>query len=122
MSPDQLKTLRSGRLWYLATVYSKWQDGPDDAFVVACRFAAGLIRDGVPVLSPIAHSHPIAIHGGLDELDHDLWMKADAPLMDAASGLLVLMMPGWRESRGIAQELDSFTRAGKPIEFVEWRE
>lgn len=121
MNPDQLIRLRAERLIYIATVYTRWHDGPDDAFVEACRVTADLLKQGVRAVSPIAHSHPIAIHGGIDETDHDFWMRADRPLMEACSALLVVMMPGWRESRGIKEEIDQFTRAGKPVEFLEWQ-
>ncbi len=122
MSPDQLTTLKSWRLAYVATVYSKWPEGVDDAFVQACRVTAALMKSGVRCFSPIAHSHPVALHGGIDELDHDFWMDVDRPFMEAASGLIVVRMPGWRESVGVLAEIDYFTRAGKPVEFVEWTE
>ena len=104
--------------WYLASPYSAYPGGIEEAYRVACAETARLISAGVPTFSPIAHSHGIAVHGDLDPLDHAIWMPADRPMMDAASGCIVLRMPGWDTSRGVAEEMMAFTRAGKPIRFM----
>jgi len=104
--------------WYLATPYSRYADGLDAAFAEAARQAALLVRAGIPVYSPIAHTHPVAIHGGLDPLDHSIWLPADQAFMDAARGLVVCMMPGWDESYGIAVEIETFERAAKPVIYM----
>lgn len=105
--------------WYLATVYSRHPDGIDAAFADACRITAGFIRAGVRVYSPIAHTHPIAVHGGLDPLDHSIWLPADQPFMDHACGLIVCRMPGWEDSKGIAHEIAAFRAAGKPVVYFD---
>ena len=105
--------------WYLATPYSKFKDGIESANRIACEQTALLIRAGVPTFSPIAHTHPIAIHGGIDPFAHEIWLPADAPLMHAAAGLIVCMMDGWRDSYGIGVEIDTFAKAGKPIVYME---
>jgi hypothetical protein len=101
--------------WYLATPYSKWANGIDDAAFVAAEVAAKIIRRGVPVYSPIAHTHPIAVVGNIDPLDHAIWMPMDKPIFDAAVGLIVAMLEGWRESYGIGKEIAWCEAAGKPI-------
>jgi len=101
--------------WYLATPYSKYPGGLDAAFRLACEETARLIKADVPVYSPIAHSHPVAVAGDMDPLDHSVWLPADKPMMDAASGLIVLEADGWRESYGMACEIEAFRAAGKPI-------
>lgn len=105
--------------WYLATPYSKYPLGQEQAFADACRQAAMFIKAKVPIFCPIAHTHPIAIHGGLDELDLDIWMPADKALMDAACGIIVCMLPTWRISRGITYEVGHFKEMGKPVFHIE---
>lgn len=100
---------------YVATPYTKYPGGIEEAFREACRVTAVLMRQGAKVFSPIAHTHPIATYGGIDPKDWEFWMAADAPLMEAASGLIVVMMPGWEESAGVAAEIEAFKAAGKPI-------
>ncbi len=105
--------------WYLATPYSKYEAGLEAAFRLACWNAAKLIQAGVRVYSPIAHTHPVAVHGGIDPYDHGIWLPADAPFMDAACGLIVLTAKGWEESYGIRCEIEAFQKAGKPIHYME---
>lgn len=81
--------------------------------------AALYIKAGIPVFCPIAHSHPIAVHGAVDAFDHDIWRPADRPMMNAAVGLIVVRMESWEQSRGIAMEIEAFRAAGKPIVYTE---
>jgi hypothetical protein len=104
--------------WYLATPYSKYAAGIEQAFIDACRETALLIRAGVPTFSPIAHTHPIAMHGDIDPLAHEIWLPADRPMMDAASGLIVCQMEGWEASYGIGVEIETFKAAGKPVVYM----
>lgn len=103
-------------LAYLATPYSKYKNGDlNAAFVDASRLASRLLVAGVKVYSPIAHTHPLAIHGGLDPLDYTIWLPFDETMMKVSDVLIVAHMDGWRESFGIAHEVDFFHRSNKPI-------
>lgn len=113
MNIDEMKKL--GGYWYLATPYSKYVDGIEMAFKLAAIYSAALIKAGLGVYSPIAHTHTIAMCGGLDPMDHSIWLPADRPLMDAAVGLIVCQMAGWLESHGVAHEIDVFCEADKPV-------
>jgi len=105
--------------YYLATPYSKYRGGVEDAFRLACSAAAAFVRAGIPVYAPIAHTHPIAVHGGLDPLDERVWLRADRPMMKASFGLIVLCAGNWRESEGIAEEIKSFTAMAKPVRYLD---
>lgn len=102
-------------LAYLATPYSLYQGGLERAWVDACKFTAGLIAAGIRVYSPIAFTHGVAIHGGLDPLDLDLWLPFDETMMAKADSLIVARMQGWDTSKGIAHEIQVFADARKPI-------
>lgn len=83
--------------------------------------AAGhLIAQGIPAYSPIAHTHPIAVECGIDPLDHEIWLPADRPMMDAACGLVVVKMDGWQESKGVNYEITRFLEQGKPVHYMDW--
>lgn len=86
---------------------------------MAVHVTAELIALGVPVFSPIVHSHPVAELGGLDPVDPDLWAKVDRPLVDAAGALIVYEAPGWRESSGVVAEIRLFKQARKPIFYIK---
>jgi hypothetical protein len=105
--------------FYLATPYSKYKDGIEEAFKEACKQTGYLIRNSLPVYSPIAHTHPIAIHSYMDPYDHSIWLKLDEPMMDNAYGLIVCMLDGWEDSYGVKHEIEHFTKAKKPIFYME---
>ena len=105
--------------FYLATVYTKHPQGLEVAFQEACKVAAKFMKMGIKVFCPIAHSHPIALYGGLSQTEHSFWMEQDRPLMDHACGLLVVRMKGWEQSEGIRQEIETFKKAGKTIIFTD---
>lgn len=105
--------------WYLGSPYSKYPLGLNAAHKAICENAALLIKAGVPVFSPIAHTHPIAIHGEMDPLDHDIWLPADWPLLAAAKGVIVCKLTSWSRSYGLAAEIAAFAAAFKPIIYME---
>lgn len=105
-------------LYYLATPYSKYPQGITHAYLDACCLAARLLQAGMVSYAPIAHMHPIAIHGHIDPLDHSVWLPFDEVMMSRCDELLVARMEGWDESQGIAHEIAFFRRAGKPVRFL----
>ena len=116
---EALKRIQGDGYWYLATPYSKYPDGIEMAFRLACLSASELVREGIRVYCPIAHTHPIAMHGNMDPYDHGLWMSIDAPFMEASVGLLVVMMRSWQESKGIQMEIREFTGRNKPVHYID---
>jgi hypothetical protein len=105
----------SGSLAYLATPYSNFPGGIELAFQSAAKIAGLLLRTGVKVYSPIAHCHPLAVHGSIDPLDHSIWIPFDEAMMRAAAVLIVAHLPTWQTSKGIAHEVAFFEHARKPI-------
>jgi hypothetical protein len=101
--------------WYLATPYTRYPHGLEEAYRLALRQAGLLIKAGVPVFSPIAHTHPIAMECGFDPKDVDFWLKVDAPMIGISHGIIIVEAESWETSRGIAHEHDEFTAAGKPV-------
>lgn len=111
--------IESPSYWYIGSPYSRYAEGLEPAFVAACRIMGRLIKAGVPVFSPIAHTHYISIHGGMDPLDHSIWMPADEPMMRAAHGLIVVKLPGWDSSYGLSIEIEAFGKAQKPVLYLD---
>lgn len=104
---------------YLATPYTKYPRGLEMAFIDACRIAAKMVQAGIKVYSPIAHTHPIACHGGISKTDHSLWLPFDFALMRKADALCVAKMDGWDQSFGVAEEIQMFKADHKPIFFLD---
>jgi hypothetical protein len=101
--------------WYLATPYSKYPHGIHEAFVLAVQQRGLLLRAGIPVFSPIIHSHPVAIQCGLDPFDHSIWLPSEEPILRCASGIIMLKADSWEISYGMRVERELFEAAGKPV-------
>ncbi len=89
---------------YLCSPYSD----PDatvrqQRFEAACRAAAALLRAGIPVFSPIAHSVPIARYGL--PTTWQFWRWVDLEYLRHCDALVVLRLPGWEQSIGVQAEL-----------------
>jgi Domain of unknown function (DUF1937) len=111
--------LQKYNLLYLASPYSKYPTGIDQAFKDISKIAAAFIRAKVKIYCPIAHTHPIAIHGDLDPFDHEVWMAVDEPLLKICDGLVIVMLPGWQKSDGINIELNHALQTNKPIFYYD---
>lgn len=101
-------------LAYLATPFSRvpnqrW------AHQEACRIAGQLMRSGLHVFCPIAHSMEVCRYGGIDMLDEQFWRQQNDVVLPKCDVLVVAHMKGWDASDGVAHEIDYFTKARKPI-------
>lgn len=103
---------------YIGQPFTMYAHGHAAAAYDGATAAATLMKRGFRVFSPIVHSYRIAQVGYLSQTDQDFWEYQDKPFVDAASSLIVLMLPGWEQSKGLAHEIDQFEKARKPIVYV----
>lgn len=109
---------------YLAVPYSHPDSKVREArFIAANRAAYRLMQRGDVVFSPISHSHPIEVESGVIG-DHEFWAKQDDAFQDRATHVAVLMIEGWKESRGVQREIQIATETDIPIEYLDhkWAE
>lgn len=106
--------------FYLASSYTKHPLGRDVAFTRASMAAGWLVRQGVHVFSPIAHSHPIAEQMPEEMNTYSVWLPLDKSIAEHATGLIILCEPHWEESHGVGEELRWFKAHKKPIFFLPW--
>ncbi|MEZ0212408.1 MAG: DUF1937 family protein [Xanthobacteraceae bacterium] len=118
-TPFWLAELRaSAGFVYVATPYTRYEHGlPAAAYDAACATAA-LMRHGISAFSPIAHGHHVSEAGRLEKLDVGFWERMDAPMVAAAAACVVVKMPGWQTSAGVAHEIDAFRLARKPVFYM----
>lgn len=108
-------------LWYLAAPYNH-----TDPAVRQHRFerinitAARLMAQGIFILSPISHTHPIALAGALPT-GWGFWDAYDTVLITACFGIYVLMLDGWQQSVGVTSEIQIATTQQKPVIYLEER-
>jgi hypothetical protein len=104
---------------YLASPYSHAQAAVrDERFRAVCAQAAGMMRDGQILFSPIAHTHPILLAGELPT-GWDFWERVDRAFLRRCDCLAVLMLPGWQESVGVQAEIAIARELNIPVSFLE---
>lgn len=102
---------------YLASPYTHADPSVREArFQAVCRKAAEMMRCGVVVFSPIAHSHAIAKY----DLPHEwaFWERFDRVFLERCDEVWVLTLDGWSESRGVQAEIAMAHELGKPVTLV----
>lgn len=107
-----------GDLIYLAVPFTH----PDRA-VMEDRFkrvnavAAKLMAQNKHVFSPISHTYPIALAG---ELPHgwDYWEAYDTVMISRCTLLYVLMLDGWKESKGVTGEIKIAKKFDVPVVYI----
>ena len=111
--------------WYCASPYSL-ASNRDEAMRAVSIFVGNLWTAEVNAFSPIAHSHPIALAADLTGDDHETWMRRHRPMFEAAHGLIVAGMRGWKQSRGVTEEIQWARELRKPrflvdVETLDWQ-
>jgi nucleoside 2-deoxyribosyltransferase len=94
-------------LVYIASPYSH----PDpkvkeQRYEQACKAAAWYMDLGFQVFCPIAHSHPIETIGMGSIRNEAFWLHQDFAILRHCDRLVVLTIDGWRESQGVAREIE----------------
>lgn len=110
------------RIVYLACPYSHLDMAVRlERFDASTHAAAELIRRGMFVYSPITMTHPVdlvlAEEGG--SMGSDYWCDFDEAFMDVCAEMIILTIPGWEQSRGIAREKEHFASRGKPVRYLK---
>ena len=105
---------------YLASPYSDIDPAVrHQRYKAVCRIAGRLMEGGIVVFCPIAHSHAVGDVLDVREAEHEFWMRQDIPFLARASKLVVAMLPGWKQSRGVSEEIYFAIRRGIPVEYLE---
>lgn len=103
------------RFYYLSVPYETYVGGIFAAQDAASKAAAELIRAGIPVFCAVTHNHAIALNGGIDALNNDIWIKANDPFLCAARGLIVLTARHWQRCERVNAEISVIGEKQRPI-------
>lgn len=109
-----------GQVIYLASVYSLDSDEElrEKRYQYVLAKTAELSKAGLVVISPIVHSHPMAVHHNMPKT-WDFWEKIDRALIDVCSEVWVLKMDGWEKSTGVTAEVAYAQQTDKPVKYLE---
>lgn len=126
LAPQLVLNQTSLTLAYLASPYSP--KGIDDAaaqevikaarFIEAAQAAKWLMenQDDLNVFSPIVHSHVLHLQGMRG--DWAFWQKVDTDYIFLSDMLIILTIPGWRESVGVTAEAEIARRFGMEVLYL----
>ena len=116
---------------YLASPYTHKDLGVREQRAIQVAKVAGkLIQKGNNVFCPIAHSHYIAKYSEVDAASaagdnyehnpvHLMWMRVDIAMLEDCTHLYVLMLDGWKESKGVLEELDIARHLGLEVVYLD---
>lgn len=103
---------------YLASPYSD-----ESGFVQSVRHKeaefqiAQMMNDGLLAFSPIVHCHHLAMMHHLPAT-FDFWQNYCLGMLNNASELWVLMLPGWENSTGVQAEIKYAQSLNMPIYYL----
>ena len=103
---------------YLSSPYAHPDPKVKDArLAIVTRVSYALMRRGIYVYSPLTHNIPIdrlGFHG-----DWETWRAFDHSMLSRCDRILVLKLPGWDQSKGVAAEIAFAKEKDMPIEWME---
>lgn len=106
-------------LTYLACPYShKDETVKVSRFEAANKASSKLMKEGQYIFSPISHTHPIALAGGLPG-GWDFWEGYDRRILSCCDKIVVLRVPGWETSTGVQAEIKIGQELGIPVEYMD---
>lgn len=107
---------------YLASPYSHPElEVRQRRYEMARDMCSRLIRLGIHVFSPIVHTHDMAQANEM-ATDHVPWITLNHTMIERSSGIIVLQMEGWKQSKGVAEEIEYANKLGKTRLDIAWTE
>jgi len=102
-------------VYYLASPYSH----PDKEIVLqrykeVVAFGAVLLKMGYALIQPIAMAHVQAVEHQLPT-NWEFWKSIDERLISVCRGVIVLMLPGVEDSKGVNAEIEYAKKIGLPV-------
>ena len=88
-------------------------------FEIVSKLAAKLCSEGIVAFSAITYGHTLL---GFHEMpsDWEYWKNFCLSFLEHCDELLVYKMPGWRDSRGLLEEIEYAKANNKKITYKEY--
>jgi hypothetical protein len=82
------------------------------------NIAGRLIDKGVVLFAPITQSVAVVKYSRVNSRGFDYWEKFDKEFVSLSDEVWVVVMPGWRESVGVQEEIRYAESLGKPVRYL----
>ena len=104
---------------YLAIPYTDKDESVMDWRAEVSDFVCSeLMKEGRVIYAPISSCHHIAKKYGLPR-NWEFWKKLDETFIKASKRLIVIQLPGWKESTGVTSELKIADENGIEVEYLD---
>ena len=115
LDPEHLAQPLPGAI-YLAAPYTAQEPAVEQARMQAVKHVSDwLIRQGQVVFSPLEYTEAMQQRGIVPPQG---WYLFDLAMLRGCVKLLVLALPGWRESQGVIMETAAAKALGIPVEVL----
>lgn len=110
---------------YLASPYTNRSSAVEDIrYRQVRRATAALLKEGLQVFSPVLYSHPLYVHSpwltkNMENPWEELWKPLDFAFLRRCDEVWVLMIQGWRHSRGVSDEIAEALRMNMPVCYLK---
>ena len=119
LNPEHLARPLPGAI-YLAAPYTAQEPAVEQARVQAVKHVSDrLIRQGQVIFSPLEYTEAMQQRGIVPPQG---WYLFDLTMLRGCVKLLVLALPGWRESQGVIMETTVAKALGIPVEILTLEE
>lgn len=77
-----------------------------------------LWEQGTPAICPVVLGHEFEARRGKGKppMPHEFYMRMSLNILPTCTHLLVLTLPGWRDSKGVEAEVTLAARLGRPVQ------
>jgi hypothetical protein len=100
---------------YIASPYSHSDAAVREKnYQLVSKYTAELIAGGQTAISPIAYGHPLLSFTDMPS-DWEFWQSFCLDFLRVCSSIHVLRIPGWDQSRGVAEEIAFAQKLGIPV-------
>lgn len=113
-----MKSPSKRKVWYLASPYShKFRVMMWYRYLRTVSTGARLILQGYILLEPIAMCHWHSVFHSMPT-GYTFWQTRDRTFIRKSDGILVVDLPGWKESIGVSDEVQYAKSRGLPVFLV----
>lgn len=111
--------IKRSHLIYLAGPYShKDRSIMEDRELKHAQCAVALKKQGLSIYAPIPETTALAKLAGLTGTSWEDWREHDLNLLGRCDEIMVMLIPGWKESLGVRGEVKFALKNNIPITFV----
>jgi nucleoside 2-deoxyribosyltransferase len=115
VNPISLEDLKKFPLIYLASPYTLYPSGREQAFREVKRLTATLLLAGMHAYSPVVYGH---ILEEVDPLNEELWNAFNDVQLEKCDAVMVARMVGWQSSKGVTREIKFAEERKRPLYFI----